>query len=173
MEKKTKTPAEEKPAAEEPPVTTVEETPVDPVAELTKKYEEANDRYLRLVAEFENYKKRTQRDAENTVRYANEKFARDMLDVLDNFERALKGGDDDLRSGLEQIHKLYLSVLSRNGVEPMNAEGSQFDPNRHEAVAHIPSDAPEGTVVDEAIRGYTMHDKVLRYAKVAVSRGNE
>ncbi|MDE2547690.1 MAG: nucleotide exchange factor GrpE, partial [Methanocorpusculum sp.] len=81
MEKKTKTPAEEKPAAEEPPVTTVEETPVDPVAELTKKYDEVNDRYLRLVAEFENYKKRTQRDAENTVRYANEKFARDMLDV--------------------------------------------------------------------------------------------
>ena len=161
MEKKTETPAEEKPAAEETPVTTVEETPVDPVAELTKKYDELNDQ------------KRTQRDAENTVRYANEKFARDMLDVLDNFERALKGGDDDLRSGLEQIHKLYLSVLSRNGVEPMNAEGSQFDPNRHEAVAHIPSDVPEGTVVDEAIRGYTMHDKVLRYAKVAVSRGNE
>ncbi|HJK69367.1 MAG TPA: nucleotide exchange factor GrpE, partial [Methanocorpusculum sp.] len=86
MEKKTETPEEKKPAAEETPVTTVEETPVDPVAELTKKYDELNDRYLRLVAEFENYKKRTQRDAENTVRYANEKFARDMLDVLDNFE---------------------------------------------------------------------------------------
>lgn len=173
MEKKPPTPDDAKPAAEETPVTTVEETPVDPVADLTKKYDEVNDRYIRLVAEFENYKKRTRRDAENTVRYANEKFARDMLDVLDNFERALKGGDDDLRPGLEQIHKQYLSVLTRNGVEPMTAEGSQFDPNCHEAVAHIPSEKPEGTIIDEAIRGYTMHDKVLRHAKVAVSRGNE
>lgn len=173
MEPKTKTPEEENPVVEEPPVTTVDEIPVDPVAELTKKYDEVNDRYIRLVAEFENYKKRTQRDTDNIIRYANEKFARDMLDVLDNFERALKGGDDDLRSGLEQIHKLYLSVLSRNGVNPINADGTTFDPNRHEAVAIIPSNLPEGTVIDEVIRGYTMHDKVLRHAKVAVSRGNE
>ncbi|MDV0443363.1 nucleotide exchange factor GrpE [Methanorbis rubei] len=173
MEKKTATPEDQKPAEQETPVTTVEETPVDPIAELTKKCDEANDRYLRLVAEFENYKKRNQRDAENTVRYANEKFARDMVDVLDNFERALKGGDEDLRAGLEQIHKLYLSVLSRNGVEPMNAEGKKFDPINHEAVAHIPSDIPEGMIVDEAIRGYLMHDKVLRHAKVAVSAGKQ
>ncbi|MDR0438874.1 MAG: nucleotide exchange factor GrpE [Methanocalculaceae archaeon] len=173
MESKTKTSAEEKPATEDVPVNIVEEIPVDPVAELTKKYDELNDRYLRLVAEFENSKKRTQRDAENTIRYANENFAREVLDVLDNFEHALKGSDSDLRSGLEQIHKLYLSVLSRNGVEPMNAEGSLFDPNRHEAVAYVLSDLPGGIVVDEAIRGYTMHDRVLRHAKVAVSRGNE
>lgn len=173
MENKTATPENLQPAEQETPVTTVEETPADPIALLTRKCEVANDRYLRLVAEFENYKKRTKRDAETTVRYANEKLALDMLDVLDNFERALKGGDNDLRSGLEQIHKLYLSVLARNGVQPMDAQGKAFDPNCHEAVAHIPSEAPEGVIVDEAIRGYLMHDKVLRHAKVAVSRGNE
>jgi molecular chaperone GrpE len=173
MEKETKTPEEEKPAAEETPVTTVEEVTADPIAEFSKKYDELNDRYLRLVAEFEKYNTRSQRVAENTIRYANEKIAHDMLDVLDNFEHALRGGDDNLRSGLEQIHKLYLSVLSHNGVEPMNAEGSRFDPNRHEAIAHISSSSPEGTVINEAIRGYTIYDKVLRHAKVVVSRGNE
>ena len=106
MEKKTSAPENAKPAEQETPVTPVEETPVDPIAELIKKCDEANDRYLRLVAEFENYKTRTQRDAENTVRYANAKFARDMLDVLDNFEPARKGGDDDLRAGLEKLPTL-------------------------------------------------------------------
>lgn len=173
MEIKPDTPEEHQPAAATTPATTVEETPVDLIADLTKKCEDANDRYLRLVAEFENYKKRKQRDAETTVRYANEKLAREMLDVLDNFERALNGGDNDLRSGLEQIHKLYLSVLASNGVQPMNTQGKAFDPNCHEAFAHIPSEFSEGVIVDEAIRGYMMHDKVLRHAKVAVSRGNE
>ncbi|MDR3102609.1 MAG: nucleotide exchange factor GrpE [Methanocalculaceae archaeon] len=173
MEKKTEIPEEHQPVAEETPVTTVEETPIDPAVELTRKYDELNDKYCRLAAEFENYKKRVKRDAKNTIRYANEKLAHDMLDVLDNFERALIGGDDDLRSGLEQIHKLYLSILANNGVEPMNAQGSVFDPNQHEAIAYIPSESLEGVIVDEAIRGYTMHDKVLRHAKVAVSRGKE
>lgn len=158
------------PEPKEAPANTVE---TNPVIELTKQYEELNDRHLRLVAEFDNYKKRSKREAEATIRYANEAFARDMLDVLDNFERALKGEDSSLRPGLEQIHKLYLSVLARNGVKPMNAQGCAFDPNLHEAVAHIPSDTAEGIVVDEPIRGYLIHDKVLRHAKVAVSRGNE
>ena len=158
------------PETQAAPATTVE---TNPVVELTKQYEDLNDRYLRLVAEFDNYKKRSKREAETTIRYANETFARDMLDVLDNFERALKSDDTGLRAGLEQIHKLYLSVLARNGVKPMNAEGCAFDPTLHEAVAHIPSDTAEGTIVDEPILGYMMHDKVLRHAKVAVSRGNE
>lgn len=171
MEKTTDTKEESIREALETPVTT-EET-ADIVTELEEKTRELQDQYLRLVAEFENYKKRTKRETENTIRFANEKFAKDMLEVLDNFERGLKGDDASLRSGLEQIHKLYLSVLERNGVTPMNAGGCQFDPNLHEAVAHVPSNEPEGTVVDEAIRGYILHDRVLRHAKVAVSNGKQ
>jgi molecular chaperone GrpE len=171
MEKTTDTTEENIQEAGATPVT-AEETR-DPLHELEEKYGELNDRYLRLAAEFENYKKRATRETENTVRYANERFAKDMLDVLDNFERGLNAEDASLRSGLEQIHKLYLSVLERHGVKPMNAEGCSFDPNLHEAVAHIPSDEPEGTVVDEAIRGYMLHDRVLRHAKVAVSNGKQ
>lgn len=143
------------------------------VDELTKKYDELNDKHLRLAAEFENYKKRAKRDQESAVRYANEKFALDIIDVLDNFERALKSDDENLRDGLEQIHKLYLSILSRNGIEPMKITGTTFDPAFHEAVACIPADAPEGAIIDIAVPGYMIRDKVLRHAKVAVAKKKE
>ena len=161
---------------EKAPVTTGDNTDKEsnPVNEITKKYDELNERYIRLAAEFENYKKRTKRDSENLIKYSNEKFACDMLEILDNFERALnnKADNSELRTGLEQIHKLYLSILAKNGIVPMNANGSKFDPNQHEAVAHIQSELPEGTIIDEPIKGYKMHDKVIRFAKVAVSSGN-
>ena len=141
------------------------------VDELTKKYDELNDKHLRLAAEFENYKKRAKRDQDSAVRYANEFFALDMLDVLDNFERALKSEDEKLRDGLEQIHKLYLSLLSRNGIEVITTtNGTQFDPAIHEAIASIPADAPEDSIIDTVVSGYTIRDKVLRHAKVAVAK---
>ncbi|HKM41725.1 MAG TPA: nucleotide exchange factor GrpE [Methanocorpusculum sp.] len=144
------------------------------VDELTKKYDELNDKHLRLAAEFENYKKRARRDQDNAVRYATEKIALDMLDILDNFERALKSDDGKLREGLEQIHKLYQSILSRNGIEVITiTKGTQFDPNIHEAIVSIPSDAPEGEIIDTAIPGYMIRDKVLRHAKVAVAQKKE
>ena len=161
---------------EKAPVTTGDNTDKEsnPVNEITKKYDELNERYIRLAAEFENYKKRTKRDSENLIKYSNEKFACDMLEILDNFERALnnKADNSELRTGLEQIHKLYLSILAKNGIVPMNANGSKFDPNQHEAVTYIQSELPEGTIIDEPIKGYKMHDKVIRFAKVAVSSGN-
>lgn len=139
------------------------------VDELTKKYDELNDKHLRLAAEFENHKKRTARELETRVRFANEKFARDVVEIFDNFERALKSDDANLRDGLEQIQKLYLSTLEKNGIKPMNAKGTQFDPSLHEAVVMIPSDKPAGEIIDVAVPGYTMLDKVLRHAKVVVS----
>jgi len=151
---------------------TVPETTV--VDELTKKYDELNDKHLRLAAEFENYKKRVKRDQDTAVKYATEKFALDMLDILDNFERALKSDDDKLRDGLEQIHKLYQSILSRNGIEVIKiTKGTQFDPNIHEAIVSIKADVPEGEIIDIAAPGYTIRDKVLRHAKVAVAQKKE
>ncbi|MDO5846361.1 MAG: nucleotide exchange factor GrpE, partial [Methanocorpusculum sp.] len=122
----TDTPKAEAQPAEAKAMDAVPETNV--VDELTKKYDELNDSHLRLAAEFENYRKRSKREQESAIRFANEKFALDIVDILDNFERALKSDDEHLREGLAQIHKLYLSILSRNGIEPMNAKGTQFDP---------------------------------------------
>jgi len=141
--------------------------------ELTKERDAINDKYLRLAAEFENYQKRTKREQEKALRYATEKFALDILEVVDNFERALKSEDEKLREGLEQIHKMFLGTLAKNGIEPMNATGIMFDPNFHEAIASLPSDKPAGEILDVAIPGYMIHDKVLRHAKVAVSASKE
>ncbi|HJJ63289.1 MAG TPA: nucleotide exchange factor GrpE, partial [Methanocorpusculum sp.] len=98
--------------------------------------------------------------------------ALDIVEVVDNFERALKSNDENLREGLEQIYKFFLASLSKNGIEQMNAAGIQFDPELHEAIAALPSDKPDGEILDVAVAGYTLRDKVLRHAKVAVSQNN-
>ena len=92
--------------------------------------------------------------------------------MLDNFERAIKADDAHLREGIVQIQHLLSSQLQRHGITPTDALNKQFNPAEHEAIAHVPSEEAEGIVVDEVARGYRMHDKVIRYAKVAVSKGN-
>jgi len=134
---------------------------------------ELNDRYLRLAADFENFKKRTARDREMTTNLANERFAIDIIEVLDNFERAIKTDDAHLREGIVQIQHLLYSQLQRHGITPLDARNKPFNPAEHEAIAHVPSEGKEGIVVDEVARGYRMHDKIIRYAKVAVSKGNQ
>ena len=140
--------------------------------EQKKAFSELNDRYLRLAADFENFKKRTARDRETITNLANERFAVDIIEVLDNFERAIKADDAHLREGIEQIQHLLSSQLQRHGIMPVDALNKLFNPAEHEAIAHVPSEEAEGIVVDEVARGYRMHDKVIRYAKVAVSKGN-
>jgi len=141
--------------------------------EQKKAFDELNDRFMRLAADFENYKKRTARDREATIALANERIAGDVLEVVDNIERALKTDDAHLREGVMQIRQLICSLLERHGITPIVSLEKPFNPAEHEAIAHVPSDKPEGTVIDEVARGYRMHDKVIRYAKVAVSKGNE
>ncbi|MEI7857642.1 MAG: nucleotide exchange factor GrpE [Methanomicrobiales archaeon] len=133
---------------------------------------ELNDRYLRLAADFENFKKRTARDREMVSNLANERFAIDIIEVLDNFERAIKADDAHLREGIVQILHLLNSQLQRHGIMSLDALKKEFNPAEHEAIAHVPSEEKEGTVIDEVARGYRMHDKVIRHAKVAVSKGN-
>jgi molecular chaperone GrpE len=136
-------------------------------------YAELNDQLLRLAADFENFKKRSVRERELFVTRAKEQFALDILEVLDNFERALKSDDAHLREGVNQIQQLFRDRLLRHGITPVDACKKQFNPAEHEAVAHISSDEPAGTVIDVIARGYRMHDNVIRYAKVAVSKGNQ
>jgi molecular chaperone GrpE len=138
-----------------------------------KAFAELNDQLLRLAADYENFKKRTLRERETLISYANERFAIDILEIVDNFERALKTDDSHLREGILQIRQLLDAQLLRNGITPLDAQKKQFNPAEHEAIAHVTSEEPTGTVIDEVSRGYRMHDKVIRYAKVAVSKGNQ
>lgn len=159
----------------------MKETPAEATAasgpatsdEQRKAFADLNDRYLRLAADFENYKRRSERDRASTIALANERFACDILEVADNIERALKSDDAHLREGVIQIRRLLADQLQRHGVCPIDSLKKSFNPQEHEAIAHVPSDACEGTVIDEVSRGYRMHDKVIRCAKVAVSKGKE
>lgn len=149
----------------------VSENP-EPV-ELKKAYDDLNDRYLRLAADFENFQRRTARERESVAATANERFARDLLEVVDNLDRALQSDDAHLREGLQQIRSLFGAQLERHGIVPIDSLKKPFNPAEHEAIAHVPSGEPEGTVIDEIARGYRMHERVIRYAKVAVSKGNQ
>jgi molecular chaperone GrpE len=136
-------------------------------------FAELNDQFLRLAADFENFKRRSLKERESVVALADERFAIDLLEVLDNFDRALKSDDSRLRQGLEQIRQLLSVNLQRHGITPIDSLNKPFNPIEHEAVVSVPSGKPEGTVIDEVTKGYRMNEKVIRHAKVAVSNGNK
>ncbi|HQJ87389.1 MAG TPA: nucleotide exchange factor GrpE [Methanoregulaceae archaeon] len=152
------------------------ENPVDlsaSLAELQAAHEELNDRFLRLAADFENYKKRSAKDLVLRVNAALEEFTCEVLEVYDNLERAEQADGEGLREGLVQIRKLFGAILERRGITPIESLNRRFDPAYHDAIAYVASDAEEGTVIDEIRRGYCMNDRVIRCAKVAVSKGKE
>ncbi|MBI3455640.1 MAG: nucleotide exchange factor GrpE [Candidatus Rokubacteria bacterium] len=136
---------------------------------------EAQDRYLRTLADFDNYRKRIGREREDWWRQAQEQVLREILPVLDNFERALAaepgpGGDGGFRAGVELIQRDFLQALERLGVRPFGSVGELFDPQRHEAVARVErGDLADQTIVEETLRGYLFHDRVLRPARVVVA----
>jgi molecular chaperone GrpE len=132
-----------------------------------------NEKYLRLAADFENYRKRTERDLDTHIRYAIEKFAVELIEVIDNFDRAIKSENSKTSEGLGQISKLFRTLLEQHGVTPIVSVGEKFNPAEHEAVVCIPSEQEEGMVIEEFCKGYRMHDKIVRCAKVAVSKGKE
>jgi len=145
------------------------------VEELRRQVEEKQDRLLRALAEAENFKRRTQRERDESVRYANESMLRDLIPVLDNLDRAVgaaraAGGAEGIVGGIELIQRELLKVLERAGVTRYSALGQPFDPTRHEAIARlISADAKPGTVVAETMPGYLLHNRVLRAALVSVA----
>ncbi len=143
----------------------------------TREAEEEHDKYLRLYAEFDNYRKRIQRDLVDFRKYANEQFALELLTVVDHLGLALKhaaeGGNmiQGLREGVELVYKQLRDVLEKFGIKSFPAEGQPFDPSRHDAMMQAVTDeVPENTVVQVMQDGYLYHDKVLRHAKVSVSK---
>jgi molecular chaperone GrpE len=141
----------------------------------TREAESLQDRNLRLMAEFDNARKRAAREREDYSRFANESLLRELLPVLDNFDRALQAAKSDpataaVTEGVELIQRELLRVLEKVGVKPFSSIGEPFDPERHEAVARVPAgEHPEMTVVAETARGYLLHGRVLRPAMVTVA----
>ena len=137
--------------------------------------EATRDRLLRLQAEFENFKKRIERDRDEHYRHATAVLVARLLPVLDNFERALaanggEGGSDAFREGVALIHRQFLEELRKEGLRAVEAVGARFDPEVHEAVAtDATTDDPPNTVLDELQRGYYFQDRLLRPAAVRVS----
>jgi molecular chaperone GrpE len=150
-----------------------------PENELDAKAEEIqvlNDKYLRLAAEFENYKRRSQRDQSDTLRFANEKILKELLPTIDNLERALQCAQeqstniDALLQGVQLTHKQFIDTLSKFGVTQISSVGEVFDPAKHQAVANVESDTiPEQHVLEEYQKGYFLHERILRPAMVTVA----
>ena len=142
------------------------------------KAEENRDRLLRVTAEFENYKKRAERDINDFRKFANESLIKEILPIVDNLERALEipEGDseatsDNMREGVEMTLKVLLSCLKRYGVVPIDSLEKPFDPNFHQAVMQEESETrPDNTVSQELQKGYMMQDRLLRPAMVVVSK---
>jgi molecular chaperone GrpE len=136
-----------------------------------------NDKYLRLAAEFDNYKRLIQRDQRDQIRFGNEQLLKELLPVLDNLERAIKasqeGGDSNvLIQGVDLTLKQLTGVLSRFHVKPVETVGQLFNPATHQSVTSVASKKiPEQHVVEEFQRGYLLHDRILRAAMVSVSTG--
>jgi molecular chaperone GrpE len=145
------------------------------LAARTREVRQHEERALRTMAEFDNARKRAERERLEHTRFANETLIRDLLPVLDNLDRALAAGRADpaagaMTAGVELIQREFLRVLEKYGVTPFTSIGERFDPERHEAIARVPSDAHEEmSVVSETTRGYLVHGRVLRPSAVAVA----
>ena len=153
------------------------ESSADDLAGVQKDLAEANDRALRAQAELDNYRKRARREMEEERRYALLPFARDLLSVVDNLERALgaahSGSEStELLEGVKMVATQLQNVLAQHHCERIESVGQPFDPNLHQAIAQEPSeDYPAGTVSREAQVGYKLYDRVVRPAQVFVSTG--
>ena len=147
--------------------------PDTPVAERERSKLESRERLLRLQADFENLRKRVERERDEHLRYSNAALIERLLPVLDNFDRALavaKRGEDGLHQGVEMIRRQFVEALSREGVRPIPSMGEAFDPQLHEAVAtERATGQPPNTILEELRRGYFLHDRVLRHALVRVA----
>jgi molecular chaperone GrpE len=141
--------------------------------QLRAELAEAKDRWVRERADFENFKRRAMREKQDALRFGSENLLKDLLPVIDNLHRALAHAksDDPIVAGVELVLRGIDEVFERHGVKVVPARGTTFDPNRHEAISHIESEAPANTVIDEHQRGYVLHERLLRPALVTVGKG--
>lgn len=149
------------------------ESQPDPVEELRREKDALQDRLLRTAAEFDNYRKRIDRERRDLAEHTASEVVAELLPIIDNLERALAAASDTdpLRKGVELIHKQMVDLLRKRGVKPIEALGADFDPNFHQAVIHeASSDHREGEVMEELQRGYLLGERLLRPAMVKVAK---
>lgn len=158
-----------------PEIETVEAT--ESTDDLQEKYEQLNDSHLRLMAEFENYRKRTLREKADLLKSAGEKILANILPLVDDFERGLEASKnavdvDAVREGMMLIYDKFVDFLGQNGVKEIETKEQIFDAEMHDAVTTIPapSDDLKGKIVDCVQKGYSLNDKVIRYPKVVVGK---
>ena len=166
MEKPGTEKPEAKPAAEG---VTLSKEEHQKLLDQSKELESLREKLLRSAADYDNAKKRLARERDEFLRFAQERFCRDLLPALDNFERALehaRGADQKVLAGIQLIWKQLLDALALHGLKRFSVEGETFDPHRHEAVDRVVEEGPEGVVVKGITSGYLLHDRVLRPAKV-------
>jgi molecular chaperone GrpE len=150
------------------------------VESLKSQLEERSNQYMRIAADFENYRKRNQKEKEDLELQVRRNTIMELLPIVDNFERARaqikpqNDGEMGIHKSYQGVYKQLVDSLKRLGVSPMRPEGEPFDPNLHEAVMREPTDEhPEGTVLEELVRGYNLGDRVLRHAMVKVAAPKE
>ena len=136
---------------------------------------EMKDKYLRLFAEFDNYKRRTSKERMDLLKTANQEMVVALLPVVDDFERArqaMQTAEDvnSVREGVDLINNKLINILQQKGLKPMEAVGTAFDPDLHEAITQVPvpDENLKGKVIDEVEKGYLLNDKVIRFAKVVI-----
>jgi molecular chaperone GrpE len=150
----------------------------DALAGLQADLDRFRDLAMRSQADFENYKKRSAREKEDAIKYANTSLLEKLVAIVDNFELGLsaaqaEGEKSQIYSGMSLVLKQLKDLLVESGLQPIEAEGKQFDPNSHEAIAQEPSDkVPEGFVIRQTRRGYRFKDRLLRPSSVVVSKGS-
>lgn len=167
---------QEEPKAEEPELT-AEEKLQQELEEQTRQTAAMQDKYLRLMAEFDNYRKRTMAEKAELIKNAGAKVITEILPVLDDFERAMKNMESAedvaaVREGVDLIFQKFNKTLQQQGLQPIKTEGEDFNVDFHEAIALVPAPTAElkGKVLDCVQTGYTLNEKVIRHAKVAVAQ---
>lgn len=156
---------------------TVTEEQVTAEPTMEDKYAELNDKFVRLYSEFDNYRKRTNKEKLDLISTASAGVIKDLVSILDDFERAIANNEtaediQGVKEGFHLIFNKFKNILETKGLKQMVAKGETFDSELHEAIANIPAPAEElkGKIVDDVEKGYYLHDKVIRYAKVVVGQ---
>ncbi|MCM1004435.1 MAG: nucleotide exchange factor GrpE [Candidatus Gastranaerophilales bacterium] len=162
---------------EEPKEEEIIEEKTEEINPWQEKYETLNNQYIRLAADFDNYRKRQEQERENLLKYGAENTVKKLIEVLDNFDRGAKAIEtvedcEKVKECFNLAYKNLNDVLGKIGLEVIKAEGEEFDPNLHEAVMQTPTDEkPENTIIAELQKGYKLGDKVLRPTLVNVATG--
>lgn len=155
----------------------IAEEPIDELEQVKLQLEESKKEYMFLMAEFDNFRKRTIKEKADIIRNATERAMKDLLPVVDDFERGLIAmaettDAEAVKEGMELIYNKFIKYLDQNGVKAIDSTGADFDTELHEAIAMIPAtdESQKGKVIDTVMKGYTINDKVIRHSKVAVAQ---